>query len=87
MSSASAPRIADQLSRATTAAPPGISTTCSTPGTASAAFDSMASTSAPNTGLRRAQAYTIPSRTTSEANTGSPRTLAGMSTRGADPRV
>ena len=56
MSSASAPRIADQLSPAITAAPPGIPTTCVTPGTERAAFVSIDSTCAPNTGLSRAQA-------------------------------
>ncbi len=54
--SASAPLIAAQLFVATTAVPPGISTTCMTPGTASAGFSSKDSTLAWNTGASRAQA-------------------------------
>jgi hypothetical protein len=80
--SASAPRIAAQLFVATTAAPPGRATTSSTSFIEVAESRSNPSSSAPNTSDRRAQAYTMPGRSTSEANTGSPRTLAGRSTRG-----
>jgi hypothetical protein len=80
--SASAPCSAAQLWVAITAAPPGIATTSSTPATDFTESRSKPSSSAPNTGESTAQAYTMPGRSTSEANTGSPRTLAPRSTRG-----
>jgi len=79
--SASRPRFAAQKPVAITATPEPTSTTCLTPGTASAAAESMLRAFAPKTGAWRTSAVSMPGRCTSIANTALPLTLAGVSRR------
>ncbi len=80
--SASRPNLAAQKPLATTATPPGTSTTLTTPGTAAAALASKALTVAPNCGGRLSSATNMPGNATSNVNCAVPLTLAGTSTRG-----